>query len=126
MNEQYLYMVLATSKSNPQYSTIKVGYTDDPIRRLKQLRRKNKNFEYSDMALFKHKTKQLYYRYDEEALHEKNRFHSVRLGKDSLPDGHTEHYDIDYMPDLYDQIIGMGYYWLNEPVQTNENAMFAW
>lgn len=115
MNEQFIYMVQATSKYNPQYSTIKVGYTTNPTKRLKELRSRNKYFEYSEMVLFKHKTKQLYYRYDEEALHEKNRYHSVNVGKDTIPDGYTEHYESYYMPNLYYQLVQMGYYWINEP-----------
>lgn len=116
MKEEFLYMVKATSKYNPWYSTIKVGYTTNPTKRLKQLKSRNKYFEYSEMALFKHKTKLIRYRYDEELLHEKNRYHSVSIGRDSLPDGYTEHYESYYMPDLYEQLMNMGYYWINEPV----------
>lgn len=116
MKDEYLYMVQATSKYNPGYVTIKVGYTTNPTKRLKQLKSRNKYFEYSEMALFKNRVKQYNYKYDEEHLHSTNTYHRVRVGKDTIPDGYTEHYESYYMPDLYNQLVDMGYYWINEPI----------
>lgn len=116
MKQEYIYLVHATSKYNPEYKTIKMGFTTNPDKRLKQLRTRNKYFEYSEMALFKNKTKSYYYRYDEEYIHSKNTYHRIRVNRDTIPEGYTEHYESYYMPDLYNQLVSMGYYWINEPI----------
>lgn len=124
MNEQFIYIVQATSKYNPQYSTIKVGFTADPTKRLQQLRSRNKYFDYSEMALFKHNAKLIGYKHDEQKIHQLNLYHRVGIGKEYLPEGYTEHYESYYIPELYEQLTGMGYYWANEPVQ--QPTFFEW
>ncbi|EMO4245056.1 GIY-YIG nuclease family protein [Citrobacter freundii] len=114
MKEEYLYFTKATSRYTHN-SFLKFGYTTNPTQRLKQLRRRNKHFEYSDMVLFKNKVKKDHYKDDEEFIHsdKDNKFYKARLDKQDIPDGYTEHYEYGFIDTLYKQLTSKGYYWYN-------------
>lgn len=122
MNEQFIYMTLARNIFTGE-CLIKVGFTTNPEQRIKQLRSRNKYFTYSDMILFQHKTKLLRYQLDEKKLHKTNEYFRTRIDREVLPEGYTEHYESSITDQLYNQLLSMGYVWINEPVK---EKMFAW
>lgn len=125
MNEQFIYMTLATN-IHTGLTLIKIGFTTNPERRLYELRSRNRHFQYSDMDLFKHKKKLLHYDKDEKLLHSKFKFYRTNLSSTSLPEGNSEHYESVMLHELYAQLLSMGYIWINEPKQVKETAMFEW
>lgn len=125
MNEQFIYMTLATN-IHTGLSLIKIGFTTNPERRLYELRSRNKHFQYSEMMLFKHNKKLLRYEMDEKLLHSKNKYYRTTLDRYTLPEGNSEHYESVMTNELYAQLLSMGYIWINEPVEEKEPAMIEW
>ncbi|ELY6262717.1 GIY-YIG nuclease family protein [Cronobacter sakazakii] len=125
MNEQFIYMTLARN-IHTGLCLIKVGFTTNPDRRLYELRSRNNHFEYSEMMLFKHKTKLLHYEMDEKLIHTKNKYYRTTISTNSLPEGNSEHYESVLTDELYEQLLDMGYNLNNEPEPVKETAMFEW
>lgn len=114
MNEQYLYTV-EVYNNKTQTVSVKLGYTDNVERRVKQLERNNPNFEYRRFRIWQHKTKVLNYQNDEKAIHQlfdganKGSYYSARISADTMPDGHTECYMNHFRTDIELVLISMGY-----------------
>ena len=125
MKEQFIYMTLARNIHTGLY-LIKLGFTTNPERRLSELRNRNSHFEYSEMMLFKHNKKLIRYEMDEKLIHLKNRYYRTNIGKNSLPEGNSEHYEAVITNELYEQLIDMGYTLINEQEPVQEPAMFEW
>ncbi|HHH4724453.1 TPA: GIY-YIG nuclease family protein [Klebsiella pneumoniae] len=126
MNEQFIYMTYARN-IHTGVTLIKLGFTTDPVRRLYELRSRNKHFEYTEMVLFKHKTKLLRYKNDEELIHSRNKYYRTTIDKYCLPEGNSEHYESVIAGELYSQLLSMGYVMMSTPVQAvKEPAMFEW
>ncbi|WP_152064235.1 GIY-YIG nuclease family protein [Escherichia coli] len=125
MKQQYLYLVYAVNRHSGN-TAIKLGFTTNPSKRLATLRQRNKHWEYSDMAVFKHPTKS-YVKIDEQRIHE--HFKRERISSSySFSESPTEHYNSYMDNDIYNTLLKLGYVWVNQPVpqQVPQSAMFEW
>ncbi|HFI6347902.1 GIY-YIG nuclease family protein [Escherichia coli] len=125
MKQQYLYLVYAVNRHTGN-NAIKLGFTTNPSQRLQQLCKRNKHWQYSAMAVFKHPTKN-YVKDDEQRIHE--HFKRDRISSSySFSESPTEHYNSYIDVDIFNTLIKLGYEWVNAPIQQQvpQSAMFEW
>lgn len=129
MKEEFIYMCTVQNKHTNELS-VKVGYTNDILRRMKQLDASNKHYEYTHYRLFKHVMKTQGYIYDEQSIHRSSVPYRANLNSLSMPVGFTECYEWTYTNDLIKKLGMIGYvciydeYFQDEPEP--EPKMFEW
>lgn len=93
--EQFIYITkirhIATGNT-----FIKLGYTNDMVRRCNELINHNTQFEFEDWQLYKQYNKNTGYRAIENKIHKQNRDYCANLTKEVMPDGNTECYPAHY------------------------------
>lgn len=108
-------------------SSVKIGYTSNILQRIEQLERTNIHYEYHDFRLFKHKTKNIGYWYDEQKIHNNNGKYLARINRYSMAQGYTECYEIAYKHALVKQLSKLGYNCVYDSTeQPPQPPMFEW
>ncbi len=128
MKEQFIYMCNVQNKYTKE-SSVKIGFTENILQRMRQLERKNIHYEYSDFRLFKHVSKSTGYWFDEQTIHRNNKRYSALISKQSMPEGYTECYEWGYQYDLYNQLSKLGYtcvYKESDTPLVQQTPMFQW
>lgn len=123
--EQYLYMITIINIFTKEHY-IKLGYSANIEQRIKQLEKGNKYFEIQSIKLYRHKTKNIGYFFDEQIIHNENATNRTRFTKDVMPLGRTECYESFYCHELLSSLSRLGYICVFDTDEEANEPMFVW